>query len=110
MSFVNMLLACFCCAGGTEKYVENAPRASGAYLNRYDYQQSILVHNPAEIQNNELVAYKNRRNHFIYAEVTHRSIHSGVALIKYQSHPGLLSYSRNIVHSVDCKCLRKLPS
>lgn len=106
-----MRLACYLlswlsCYAPPCEYPKISKRIEGNVLSQTDYCRIQKV-KPHEFATDELVAYKDKYDHWIYAKITFKHPALDIAIIEYQVSVNDVLFKRN--YSACCNNLRKLP-
>lgn len=106
-----MRLACYLlswlsCYAPPSEYPKRSERIAGNLLSQTDYCR-IQEAKPDEFIEDELVAYKDKYEHWIYAKITVKPRGIDTVIIEYQVPVHNTFFKRN--HSACCNNLRKLP-
>jgi hypothetical protein len=107
-----MRLACYLlswlsCYAPPSEYPKRSERRAGNVLSQTDYCRIQKV-KPHEFATDEIVAYKDKYEHWIYAKITFKDPGLDIAIIEYQVPVQDSFFKRN--YSACCNNLRKLPS
>ena len=101
------LLSWLSCYAPPSEYPKRSERKAGNVLSQTDYCDIKRV-NFNDFSEGEIVAYKDKLEHWIYAKITVKSPGSCVAVIEYQVPVRDSVFKRN--YCTSCYNLRKLPT